>query len=479
MHQRFQIGEQIGEYRVEGFLGAGGMGAVYWGVHAKLGRPAAIKVLGDTSQDESFKARFFNEARLQGTLHHPNIAALYDFLEVGGQLCIIMEFVDGESLEEMIERRAFSVEDAAAAFASIVEAIGYIHKNGVIHRDIKAANVKINSAGTVKLLDFGIAKDASSNKMTQTGGIVGTPYYLAPEQLAGQPASERTDIWALGVLFYEMLAGAVPFKGDTLMELCNKIATAKFEPIENLNPAVPRSVSRVINRCLKKNASERYQTAEDLLTDVRRATNSAKETRTSSVATALSFFSKQAPANLQPAAETQSQNSNYSQSNASPQFAYQSQQNFSDDSTSRASDFDSSRFSTSPAPERSPLLMIAGVAAAAVILLFVIGGIAVWTLSGNSKPTVLADEIKNGNLKSNQAVVVSSAPLRKVKVDVDEGRAQVLRNGSSVGQTPFDLEARDGEKINLTLQRQGFEDKNVQLEISSGKQVYTFSLKQK
>ncbi len=161
----------IGEYRVTGFLGAGGMGEVYGGVHAKLGRAAAIKVLSENVTDDSFTSRFFNEARLQASLHHPNIATLYDFQEIGGRLCIFMELVDGESLEDLVTRRAFAVEDALKTFLPVVEAIAFIHQNGILHRDIKSQNIKLTSNGTVKLLDFGIAKDSISHSLTQTGGV--------------------------------------------------------------------------------------------------------------------------------------------------------------------------------------------------------------------------------------------------------------------------------------------------------------------
>jgi serine/threonine protein kinase len=149
MQRRLNIGEMIGEYRITQFLGAGGMGEVYRGEHAKLGRPAAIKVLLSTVTDESFTQRFFNEARLQANLHHPNIAALYDFQEIGGQLCIFMEYVDGESLEDFVNARSLlRLKTRSELFASIVEAVGFIHSHGIVHRDIKSQNVKLTSGGS-------------------------------------------------------------------------------------------------------------------------------------------------------------------------------------------------------------------------------------------------------------------------------------------------------------------------------------------
>ncbi|HXG82459.1 MAG TPA: serine/threonine-protein kinase [Pyrinomonadaceae bacterium] len=432
MQKRFQTNEMIGEYCVTAFLGAGGMGEVYKGVHTKPNRPAAIKVLSQTIADESFTSRFFNEAQLQASLHHPNVAALYDFSEINGQLFIFMEFVDGESLEDLVDRRAFTVDDALKTFQSICEAVAYIHSNGIVHRDIKAQNVKLSANGTVKMLDFGIAKSAASHDLTQAGGVIGTPHYLAPEQLNGQQANERTDIWALGILLYEMLTGATPFAAETLGALCQQITTANFAPPEQSNPAVSRPVSKIVARCLKKNPAERYQTADELLKDLRRLT---------------------APNAAKNAAEA-------------------------------SQDFASAEFSDAPrtAKKSLPVGLIAGLSAVAVFGLFLVGGVVFWLSSGgdstksNDNTKIVAGE---KNLKSNQAVVVQSVSLRRVKIDVDEGKAEIVRNGEKLGSTPFDLEARDGEKVDLTLRRDGFEDKPIRLEVKGNKQVYTFSLKQK
>lgn len=464
MQMRFQPNEMIGEYRVTAFLGAGGMGEVYGGVHAKLGRPAAIKVLGEAASDESFTTRFFNEARLQASLHHPNVAALYDFQEIGGRLCIFMEFVNGESLEDLVVHRAFAVEDALKTFQPIVEAIAFIHENGILHRDIKSQNIKLTANGIAKLLDFGIAKDATSHSLTQAGGVIGTPSYLAPEQLEGKSASAQTDIWALGVLLYEMLTGTEPFKAGSIGALCLQITIGNFESPESLNPAVSKEVSRVVSKCLKKNVGERYQTANELLEDVKRVLSGEKpHTKT---ATAFAGLKKS--------------------------FAFLPNQNQTDASVYQNT-FENSPYQTasnsgenynSETPKKSPLAIIAVGAGVAVLLLFAFIGVAVWTLSGSDvNNAVISTPVKSGvDPKDNKTVVVQSAKStapRKVRVDVDEGSAQVFRGGQAVGATPFDLEAGEGEKVDLTLKRDGFEDKAVQIEVSSRKQVYTFSLKAK
>ena len=474
---RFSENEMIGEYRVTAFLGAGGMGEVYQGVHAKLGRPAAIKVLGEACSDASFTTRFFNEARLQASLHHPNVAALYDFQEIGGRLCIFMEFVNGESLEDLVARRAFTIEDAMKTFLPIVEAIAFIHQNGILHRDIKSQNIKLTSGGTVKLLDFGIAKDSTSHSLTQTGGVIGTPSYLAPEQLAGKSASAQTDIWALGVLLYEMLTGIEPFKADTIGALCMQITLAEFEPPEKANPAVPGEVSRIVARCLKKNVAQRYLTADELLGDVKQFLSGEKTT--AKTATALSslkksfgFSSENVSAALI-ATEVSSNQTNASiYQNTSDEYSYQTDSNVGEN------------YQKPSARKKLPVAMIAIASSVAVLFLFGLIGIGVWSMSDSSASNTAANSTSKTvvDSKDSKAIVIQPAKTtaqKRVRVDVDEGSAQVFRNGQTVGATPFDLEAGEGEKVDLTLKRNDFEDKNVQIEISSRKQVYTFSLKPK
>lgn len=431
MNSRLNIGEMIGEYRIDGFLGAGGMGEVYAATHTKLNRRAAVKILGSAAMsDATFKARFLNEARLQANLHHPNIAALYDFQEAGERLFIFMEMIDGESLEDLVRRRAFAVEDALRVFSSVVEAIGYIHHHGIIHRDIKSQNVKLTSGGQVKLLDFGIAKDSSNaHGLTQTGGIIGTPHYLAPEQLAGSPASPQTDIWALGVLLYEMLTGKLPFESETLGSLVLQITQAEFAAPEKLNPAVSAKAANIVKKCLKKDAGNRYRTTAEILRDIKLA---------------LGENVSHAPAAL---------------------FDKTVESDFSN---------------TAPSENLKkglPLGLIAVSASAVVILLFAVTGAVIYfaTTGGEIKAEVVKNE-PPGNAPDKSS---SKTASRRVKVDIDEGKADVVRDGEIVGKTPFEFDASDGDKVNLTLRREGFVDKPVQIEVTGGKKVYTFSLKQK
>ena len=439
MPRRFEVDSLIGEYRVTGFLGEGGMGEVYLGLHEKLGRPAAIKVLGSAAKDESFRERFFNEARLQANLHHPNIATLYDFQHQGDELLIFMEYVDGQGLDERLARSSFAVEDVLVAFRHVCEAVGYMHANGIVHRDIKSQNIKIAENGTVKLLDFGIAKAEASHGLTQTGGIIGTPTYLSPEQLRGGKASPQTDIWALGVLLYEMLTGRLPFEGDSIGGLVLKITSEPFTAADIINPAVPRDVARIVTRCLQKDAASRYRSVDELLAAIDSASSGSKSNNT-------------VGGNIKKAFGLSRQ--------ASPEIKLY------DSAVTRDSD--------APAVSKPfPVGILAAVGGTGIFIVIVAMVAAFWMFGGDASAANVA--AKNINLSKTAAPVNS----QRVRVDVDEGKAQVIRDGQVVGTTPVDIDIASGDKPNLTLRRDGYEDKTVQIEPNVGKKTLTFSLKPK
>jgi eukaryotic-like serine/threonine-protein kinase len=261
----------IGEYRLVDFLGAGGMGEVYRAIHTKLGRVVAIKVLHYASQSSYAVERFLNEARIQSSLRHPNVAALHEFLELDSRPAIVMEFVDGQTLHERLRARGrLDVGEVVSILRPVCDALAYIHAQGIVHRDIKSGNIKINSAGEVKLLDFGIAKAPTSARLTKPGDVVGTLENLSPEQVRGAEADARSDIWAVGTLLYEMLTGRAPFSAASTGDLYKRIAEADYVPISTSHPAASAELEAVAARCLKKRPADRYQSAAELVRDLDR-----------------------------------------------------------------------------------------------------------------------------------------------------------------------------------------------------------------
>ena len=260
----------IGPYRVIDLVGAGGMGTVYRVAHRATGQVAAAKLLNAGAMGSTALERFRNEARIHQTLSHPCIAAMHEFLEVDGVPCLVMEYVDGETLEEHLRQRGpLPLRESLRIFGALSDAVGYMHQRGIVHRDLKTNNVKLDSRGMVKLLDFGIATSAGSPRLTGTGNVVGTLMCLSPEQLRTGRAEPRSDIWALGILFYEMLTGRAPFEGEAPGLLTERILNGSYLPPSEVRPELPREVDRIVARCLRVRPEDRYATAEALLTELR------------------------------------------------------------------------------------------------------------------------------------------------------------------------------------------------------------------
>ena len=254
----------IGEYRVTNLLGTGGMGEVYQAKHTHLGHHIAIKVLLPGQTDSNTLRRFYGEASIQASLRHPGVAEYLGFYECQGRPCILMEYVSGETIAAILERRGpFAPKEATVILHSVAEVVEHFHKLGVVHRDIKSSNIKVNSTGSVKVLDFGIARFQSTT-YTTTGTVIGTPAVLAPEQVRGQTATEATDIWQMGVLAYEMLTGKLPFAGGNLTELYAQILNAPLRPVSSFQP-VPSTLEKVIKTCLQKDSGKRYASGKQLV----------------------------------------------------------------------------------------------------------------------------------------------------------------------------------------------------------------------
>ena len=259
-------------YRVLRKLGAGGMADVYLCEDVSLGRRVALKVLSSRFvHDEQFIERFRREAKAAAGLNHPNLVAIYDWGEMGGTYFIVMEYVEGETLKELVRRRGrLNGSEALDICLHLLAAVGYAHRNGVVHRDIKSQNILLDAAGVAKVTDFGIAR-AGDAGMTEAGSILGTAQYLAPEQARGEPVDERSDLYSVGIVLYEMLTGTVPFKGDSAVTVALKhVNETPPEPAE-LVPGMPYTLNQIVMKALAKDPTSRYQSAEEFARDLRSA----------------------------------------------------------------------------------------------------------------------------------------------------------------------------------------------------------------
>ncbi len=259
------IGKQIGNYRIVEKLGEGGMGVVYKGVDTNLDRPVAIKMLNEElAHNPEVVERFRAEAKSQANLNHVNLAILYAFLVDQGMAFMVMEYVEGETFEQIIRNRGpIPPENALPWFKQALLGIGAAHRMGIVHRDIKPSNLMLNSHGIVKVMDFGIAKLIGARGMTRTGVQLGTPAYMAPEQIQNRPIDVRTDIYALGITLYQMLSGQVPFDSGSDFDIMNEHITAPPPPLTRMYPYAPVQYQNVVMKALEKNPDNRFQTVEE------------------------------------------------------------------------------------------------------------------------------------------------------------------------------------------------------------------------
>jgi eukaryotic-like serine/threonine-protein kinase len=260
-----------GRYRIRRKLGSGGMADVYLAEDQELGRRVAIKILDDRhAHDGQFVERFRREAKNAAGLSHPSIVSIYDRGEAEGTYYIAMEYLEGRSLKELILSRGPAPVRIAIDYArQILGALRFAHRNGIVHRDIKPHNVLVDPEGRVKVTDFGIAR-AGASQMTEAGSIVGTAQYLSPEQARGAQVDQRSDLYSVGVVLYELLTGKVPFTGESPVEIAMKHLSDTPPPPSELNPDVPEELDKIVMRALAKDPARRYQSAQEMDADLER-----------------------------------------------------------------------------------------------------------------------------------------------------------------------------------------------------------------
>ena len=271
--RHLSAGTKLGRYSIVEPLGAGGMGVVYRARDEKLERVVAIKLLapGVFTGDEA-RRRFHKEALALAKLSHAHIAAVYDVGEQEGIDYIVMECVPGESLAAKLKPGSLAVKDATSIILQIAEALEEAHEQGVIHRDLKPANVMITPKGQAKVLDFGLAKLLAGARdptvsVTETRGLIGTPLYMSPEQAREQNLDARTDLWNLGLIYYELLTGRAPFRADSSMAVLRAITDEAPTPLRQLRPDVPPLCEQIVSHALEKNPDRRYQSATEVIRD--------------------------------------------------------------------------------------------------------------------------------------------------------------------------------------------------------------------
>jgi tetratricopeptide (TPR) repeat protein/tRNA A-37 threonylcarbamoyl transferase component Bud32 len=275
------IGKTISHYKILEKLGEGGMGVVYKAQDTKLDRIAALKFLPQhLTSDPVEKERFVHEAKAASALNHPNITTIYEIDEYEGQMFIAMEYCEGRTLKQIIEKETLSIKKVLDIGIQICEGLTIAHEKGIVHRDIKSANIMLTPRGQVKIMDFGLAKLKGATKLTETRSTLGTAAYMSPEQAQGEEVDQRSDIFSFGVVLYELLTGQLPFKGEHQAAIIYSIINEEPQPPARFNNQVPAKLEDMVFKALAKERDERYQHIDDLLADLRREKKSLEYVKT-------------------------------------------------------------------------------------------------------------------------------------------------------------------------------------------------------
>ena len=264
------VGRTISHYKILSELGRGGMGVVYKAEDTKLRRTVALKFLrSDLIEDPEHRERFLREAQAAAALDHPNICTVYEIDEVEGKTFIVMAFLEGKTVKDKLKERPLKLDEALDIAAQTTQGLQAAHEKGIVHRDIKSANLMFTAQSQVKIMDFGLAQLAERSQLTKTATILGTPAYMSPEQAQRLPTDRRTDVWSLGVVIYEMITGRLPFEGERQEAVVYAIGNEDPEPITALRAGLPMELEWIVSKALAKEAEERYQHVEEMAVDLR------------------------------------------------------------------------------------------------------------------------------------------------------------------------------------------------------------------
>jgi serine/threonine-protein kinase len=267
------IGRTIGKYRIVGQLGRGGAGVVYKAVDETLGRDVAVKTLNPDLDNTEVMNRFRAEATILAKLNHPQIATIFELLQSENDLLMVMEFVRGQTLDKLVERLGPIAPDRAAYLIDLIlSALEHAHRAGVVHRDVKPANVMVTDEGGIKIMDFGIARVLGAEQKTVDFRLMGTPAYMSPEQVVGEEVDGRSDLYSVGVLFYRLISGALPFTADTALGMLQRQIRDTPTPVHVHRPSLPSWCDQIVQRALAKTPADRFQSAEEFRDALGRAT---------------------------------------------------------------------------------------------------------------------------------------------------------------------------------------------------------------
>jgi serine/threonine-protein kinase len=263
--------KKIGRYKIVSELGRGAMGVVYKAEDPNLDRTVALKTISldkDAEGRAEYQKRFFVEAKAAGKLTHPNIVTTYDFGEVDGMAFLAMELLEGTDLRKRVAAGQLEPLEAVEIGCQVAEGLAYAHQRGIVHRDIKPANIMLLDRGPAKIMDFGLARMRLADHKTSTGIVLGTPRYMSPEQISGQPVDQRSDIFSLGIVLWEMLTGRRLFSGSEMAQVSHSITYDEHEPPTRVNSELPAMLDFVVARALKKDPAVRYQDADEMAADL-------------------------------------------------------------------------------------------------------------------------------------------------------------------------------------------------------------------